>query len=283
MDMFCEVDGLEIYYETEGEGIPVLMIHGYGIDHSVMTGCMEPVFKNRRGWQRIYLDLPGMGRSQAPDWPMDSDQILDTVIGFTEKIVPDGTFLVAGESYGGYLARGLVSRIPDRLGGVLLICPVIVAERKQRSLPERSVFVRDEELLASIENADERRLFERMLVLQDRNRWERFQVDIVPGMNAPARDKAFLEQLIKHGYGFSFEVDRLERPFERPSLFLAGRQDATVGWKDMLKIIDNYTRGTFAVLDRAGHGLEVEQQAIFECLVHEWLDRVEKDLRRDLF
>ena len=273
--MICVVDGLEIYYETYGVGVPVLMIHGYGIDHSVMTGCMEPVFKSRPGWKRIYFDLPGMGRSKAPDKPMNSDKMLDMVIQFAEKILPDRPFLVAGESYGGYLARGLVYRIPERLDGVLLICPVILAERKQRSLPERSVFVRDEVLLAGIE-PDDRRLFERMLVLQDRRRWERFQVDIVPGMNSPARNEAFLEQLMKYGYGFSFDIDLLDRPFERPSLFLAGRQDATVGWKDMLKIVDNYTRGTFTVLDRAGHGLEVEQQAVFECLVHEWLDRVEE-------
>lgn len=272
--MFCEVGGLEIYYEAYGEGTPVVMSHGYGIDHSVMIGCMEPVFSNRPGYRRIYFDLPGMGRTGAPGHAMNSDQILETVIGFAEKVAPEEPFLVAGESYGGYLARGLVKKVPERLRGVLLICPVIVAEKRRRTLPERSVFVRDEETLAGIE-PEERRLFERMLVLQDRKRWERFQVDIVPGMKAPARDKAFLEKLMKEGYAFSFDVDRLERPFDKPSLLLAGRQDATVGWKDMLEIVDNYPRGTFAVLDRAGHGLEVEQQAAFECLVHEWLDRIE--------
>ncbi len=44
----------------------------------------------------------------------------------------------------------------------------------------------------------------------------------------------------------------------------------------MLKVVRNYPRGTFAVLDRAGHGLEVEQEKVFNCLVDEWLDRVEE-------
>lgn len=47
--MICELDDLKIYYETHGDGMPVLMIHGYGIDHNVMIGCMEPIFKERRG------------------------------------------------------------------------------------------------------------------------------------------------------------------------------------------------------------------------------------------
>ncbi|HEY3274373.1 MAG TPA: alpha/beta hydrolase [Methanocella sp.] len=275
--MFCEVDGLAIYYETYGEGIPVLLIHGFGIDHHVMIGCMEPVFRDRPGYKRIYFDLPGMGKTKAVDAIESSDQMLDAVIRFAEKVIPGDNFLVAGESYGGYLARGLVSRIPDRLAGLLLICPVIYADREKRTLPQRAVFARDEQMLADIE-PHTRAFFERMLVLQDKRRWERFQEDIVPGTEA--EDREFTKRLMETGYAFSFDADRLERPFEKPSLLLAGRQDATVGWADMLKIVDNYPRGTFAVLDRAGHGLEVEQQTVFECLVNEWLDRVEEEYDR---
>jgi pimeloyl-ACP methyl ester carboxylesterase len=275
--MFCNVDGLEVYYEVMGEGFPVLTLHGFGIDHHVMTGCMEPVFRDRPGWKRIYFDLPGMGRTKGTDDIRNSDQMLDAVVGVVEKVIPDGRFLVAGESYGGYLARGLAYRMPERLGGVLLICPVIIAERNKRTLPPRTVFARDEEMLAKIK-PETRKFFQRMLLLQDKRRWKRFQEDILPGVTE--KNEAFLKRLQDTGYSFSFDVDELERPFDRPSLLLAGRQDATVGWKDMLKIVDNYPRGTFAVLDRAGHGLEVEQQVVFETMVNEWLDRVEEYYRR---
>jgi pimeloyl-ACP methyl ester carboxylesterase len=71
-------------------------------------------------------------------------------------------------------------------------------------------------------------------------------------------------------------VDLLLQPFDRPALILIGRQDAFVGYRDSLKLIANYSRATFAILDRAGHGLEVEQEAVFNCLVNELLDRVEE-------
>jgi len=271
--MICEVDGREIYYETYGEGIPVLMLHGFGIDHHVMTGCMEPIFRRRPGWKRIYLDLPGMGKTKGTDDIVNADRMLDTVVKFCEKVVPDGRFLVAGESYGGYLAQGMVYRIPDRLDGVLLICPVIIAEREKRTLPPRTTFFRDEALLAGIE-PETRAFFERMLVLQDKKRWDRFQKDIIPGMRS--KDETFLDRFQQAGYGFSFDVEKPAHPFEKPSLLLAGRQDATVGWEDMLKVVRNFLRGTFAVLDRAGHGLEVEQETAFNCLVSEWLDRVKE-------
>lgn len=270
--MMCEVDGINIYYESYGDGLPVLMLHGYGIDHHVMTGCMEPIMKNRPGYKRIYMDLPGMGRSKAPDWLENTDQMLDIVIGFSKKVMPDGDLLVAGESYGGYLARGMVYKIRERLDGVLLICPVMVGEWSKRQLPPRRVFVKDEKLLARI-NPEDRKFFGRMLILQDKRRWERFQQDILPGRRM--MDTAFLERLKQHGYECSFDVDRI-KPFDRPSLILAGRQDTSVGYKDALRLIDNYSRGTFAILDRAGHGLEVEQEKVFNCLVNEWLDRAEE-------
>lgn len=47
--------------------------------------------------------------------------------------------------------------------------------------------------------------------------------------------------------------------FTKPALFLLGRQAASVGYKDTWKISDNYPRATFAVLDKAGHNLQLEQ------------------------
>ena len=271
--MFCELDGLRVYYENYGEGMPILNTHGYGIDHHVMSNCMEPVFRKRPGWQRIYLDLPGMGQTKAPVWLKNSDQVLDVIVKFIDRVLAGRNFVVAGESYGGYLARGLACQMPGRLDGMLLICPVIVPDKDKRELPPRTVFVRDEKLLAGIEPS-ERKFFERMLVLQDPRRWERFRKDILPGVKA--RDPEFNRWLIHNGYGFSFDPDRPGHPFGEPSLILAGRQDASVGFKDALRIMENYPRGTFAVLDRAGHGLEVEQEEVFNCLVEEWLGRVEE-------
>lgn len=273
--MICDVGDLHFSYEIRGEGVPVLMIHGFGIDRRVMLGCMEPIFQRRPGWKRIYFDLPGMGQTPAPTSMNNADEMLEAIIGFSNEIIADRSFLVAGESYGGYLARGMVRFIPERLKGVLLICPVIVAERKPRNLPPRKIFEKDESFLKTIAESEYKSLFERVLVLQDERRWIRFTQDIIPGRRL--RDQAFLERFEKRGYSFSFDVDGLEHCFSGPTLILAGRQDSSVGYYDALRIIENYSRGTFAILDKAGHGLEVEQKTVFDCLVNEWLNRVEEE------
>ena len=79
---------------------------------------------------------------------------------------------------------------------------------------------------------------------------------------------------------YSFDLDTQTRPFEKPTLILTGRQDTHVGYRDAWAILEAYPRATFAVLDRAGHALGVEQDILFRALIHEWLDRVEESQRQ---
>src|SRR5665647_1783407 len=55
------VRGVPVEVEIHGTGTPLLMIHGWGVDRRLMTGCMEPLFDDDAPWLRIYPDLPGMG------------------------------------------------------------------------------------------------------------------------------------------------------------------------------------------------------------------------------
>lgn len=45
---------------------------------------------------------------------------------------------------------------------------------------------------------------------------------------------------------------------------------------DAWSLIEHYPRATFAVLDMAGHNLQIEQSDMFNTLVHNWLERIEK-------
>ena len=75
--MLCRIRGLDIAGSAVGEGTPVVMVHGMGVDHRVMSGCMEPVFEARsEPWKRIYFDLPGMGRTEGAGWVTSSDEAI---------------------------------------------------------------------------------------------------------------------------------------------------------------------------------------------------------------
>lgn len=269
--MECKIKNISINYEVIGEGKPIIMLHGYYVDHRVMTGCMEPVFSDKEKYKRIYIDLPGMGKSESAEWINNSDAMLDIVIAFIEKIIPNENFLLAGQSYGGYLARGVINKMADRLDGALLICPVIIAEYDKRNVPEHVVLVKDNRLLSKLtpEDAED---FNSGAVVQNEKIYERYENEIMSGVKIANGD--FLQSLQQNGYAFSFDVDKLNNKFDKPVLILLGKQDNCVGYKDAWNILENFPRATFAVLDRAGHNLQIEQEKIFNSFTAEWLVRV---------
>jgi pimeloyl-ACP methyl ester carboxylesterase len=272
--MQCQLKDIDVYYEVYGEGRPLIAIHGFMPDHHLMTGCMEPVFKHREGWQRIYPDLPGMGQTPGPEWMTNSDQMLDVVMEFIEQVIPGQRFTLAGESYGGYLARGIIHRQPELVDGLLLICPLIVPLPDDRTLPSHVVLARDDALWSSLEPGI-REEFASFTVVQTQQIWERTKDEVMVGLNAADRD--FLSTLQQaHNYPLSFDVDTLATSFEKPTLILTGRQDSMVGYWDAWQIYENYPRATFVVLDRAGHNLQIEQETLFNALVNEWLNRMEE-------
>jgi pimeloyl-ACP methyl ester carboxylesterase len=213
-----------------------------------------------------------MGRTKGESWIDCSDKVLEIVLAFVDRILPGQHFVVAGESYGGYLARGLVFKRGKFVDGVSLICPLAVPNQDERSLPARKIIVEDRGLISELDPADANE-FEPMAVVQNRMIWERFRDEILVGLRVA--DKSYLEQLRSRAYGLSFDPDSLAEPYDKPVLIVTGRQDTSVGYRDAWRIVENYPRATFAVLDSAGHNLQIEQAPLFNALVTEWLDRVQ--------
>ncbi|MBI9049116.1 MAG: alpha/beta hydrolase [Anaerolineaceae bacterium] len=271
--MKCNVKDIPIYYEIHGSGKPILMIHGFTPDHRLMSGCMEPLFAEDDGWQRIYLDLPGMGQTPAPVWLTTSDQMLEIVYQFVRQVIPDQKYAVAGESYGGYLTLGLLRKDGQHIIGAMLLCPLTIGVEEQRTLPARTACIRDEALLESLSDSD-RESFEAFCVIQTKEVWEKMNADISSGV--AIADFAFLEKLSKvENYPFTYESELSTLKYEKPMLILTGRQDTAVGFEDHLPLVKQYPHATFLALDRAGHNLQIEQPLVFNALTREWLNSMQ--------
>ena len=271
--MECQIEDLSVHYEVYGGGRSIVALNGGGPDYRCMTGCLEPTFRERGGWKRFYLDLPGTGETQGREWISSSDKMLDMVLDFIAAVIPDQRFVLAGSSYGAYLARGVIYRQPAQVDGLLMVCPVVTTSRAQRTLPPHVTLVRDAPFMDSLP-LPQRERFGSFAVVQTQRTWERTRDEVIAGLDLA--DKDFLSRLESHGYAFSFDVDGPSVRFEKPTLILVGRQDAMVGYRDAWTLLESYPRATFAVLDRAGHNLPIEQDRLFAALVEEWLDRVEE-------
>ena len=99
------VGDVPVHYVEHGEGLPVLALHGAGVDHREVMACLDPVFDALTGYRRIYPDLPGMGRTPAPETIRSADDVLDVLLAFIDGVIGDQPLLVLGTRLAGTSRR----------------------------------------------------------------------------------------------------------------------------------------------------------------------------------
>jgi pimeloyl-ACP methyl ester carboxylesterase len=263
--MKCVLGDLAIFYETRGTGRPIVMLPGRPSDHGIMERFMEPLFTQRNNWLRIYPDLPGTGLTPSMDRLATHDQMLDVMLEFIDTVIPSQRFVLAGYSYGGYLARGVVSHRAELIDGLMLCAPQVKADPAQAHLPKRTTLAEDPQVLAELGPVAD------LIVAQSPRVVEAVRQVLAETQLADPSHQARLEAAGPS----SFEVAPPVH-FGGPTLIITARQDQIVGYRDIWDLLDNYLRATFAVLDRAGHFVPIEQEALCHALMREWLDRIEE-------
>ena len=248
-----------VFYLEHGEGLPVLALHGAGVDHREVMACLEPVFEALPGYRRIYPDLPGMGRTPAPEAIGSADDVLDVLLGFVDRVVGDRPMVVVGHSAGGYFAPAIALRRAEQVVGLALFCPLLPGVR---DVPGQAV------TFGSPDLGDDD--FRDYVVVRTPETLERYDRYVAPA--GPLADQAALQRIGERWELTARPED--EAPYRHPTLVVTGRQDSTVGYAGAWDLLDQFPRATFAVLDRAGHALPHEQPELLRALVTEWLDRV---------
>ena len=79
--------------------------------------------------------------------------MLKVVEEFIDVIVGSQRFVVVGASYGD-IVRGFVDQRWASIDGLFLYVPVIVADRSERTVPPRTVLVRDESFVSVARSED---------------------------------------------------------------------------------------------------------------------------------
>jgi pimeloyl-ACP methyl ester carboxylesterase len=276
--VLANVNGIPVHYAEHGSGTPVLALHGGSVDHREIMGAVEPVFVDRPGYRRLYPDLPGMGRTPAPETIDSTDAVLELLLGLVDEVIGDERFLVAGHSFGGYLARAIAGRRPDQVAGLAVICSLGGEQEPGDEPPEHVVLHAAADLdVDGTLDPEAAAEFRDYLVVQTPETLQRFQETVAPGV--ALADQAAMERMsARWQLGSAPEQGP---PYTSPTLILAGRQDSTVGYAAVWRLLEHYPRATLAVLDRAGHALPHEQPGLLGALVGEWLDRVHADHARE--
>ena len=101
----------DINYIEDGDGYPVVLIHGLAGDH---TAWLPQVAALRNDYRVIAFDNPGSGESSTVDDPASTADLADATLGLMDQLGVERAHVI-GRSMGGAIAQHMALKAPDRL------------------------------------------------------------------------------------------------------------------------------------------------------------------------
>ena len=253
-------NGLTLHYLEAGSGPIVVWLHGSGPGASGYSNFKGnyPVFAEA-GYRNIVLDLPGFGRSDKPDnVNYDLDFFVNSLRGFLDKVSIDRCTLL-GNSLGGAIALGATLAYPERVERLILMAPGGVEERETYfQMPGIQRMV---EVFGQGPMGVEQMRHVMTLQLFDPSQLEEALLQERAAVAVTQPGNLFSTMLVPN------MTEHLEE-IQVPILGFWGTNDLFNPPAGAFKVLDNAPNARFLMLNRCGHWVQVEHEALFnrECI-----------------
>ena len=114
--MIVTVNNITVAYEQLGSGPDLIVLHGWGYDHTLLL----PFAQQLGTFARVTLiDLPGHGGTQEPPVPYDAFDFADTVAGVMDALGIQKAAML-GHSNGGRTILAMTRDHADRMSRLIL-------------------------------------------------------------------------------------------------------------------------------------------------------------------
>ena len=114
---FIPINGIQLYYEIEGDGPPLLIISGTGAD----LRNPRPENPTLNGFRVLRYDQRGLGQSGNPKGTYTMADYADDAASLLESLKISRINII-GISFGGMVAQHLVTRYPSKVNKLVLAC-----------------------------------------------------------------------------------------------------------------------------------------------------------------
>lgn len=123
-----KLNGIEISYERHGAGTPLMLVHGFPLDHTLWN---ETASLLEGDFDLILPDLRGFGGSTTIETPYLMSDMADDLAALLDHFGIEKTAL-AGHSMGGYVALAFAKKYPQKVSGLALVSSQAAADAPDR-------------------------------------------------------------------------------------------------------------------------------------------------------
>ena len=257
------VDGVQLYYEQEGKGHPLVLISGYGCD----SGFWQLIRKElARHFSLLMFDNRGMGRSDLPEDQWTIEQMADETIGLADALGIQKPHIL-GHSMGGAIAQAVAYRHGDRINKAVFAQTLLYPTPIGRWCSLASLHLLEDGIPAGRRAEVAVPWLFTNTTLESRRFVQGFVQVHEENPNPPSLDA------IRGQYAALDKFD--SRPWcskiTTPSLVLCGDQDLVCPPNQMYELAEKLPHGSLHVVPGCAHVAPVERPAEFCRIVKQFL------------
>jgi pimeloyl-ACP methyl ester carboxylesterase len=115
--MKIHLRGFDMAYQEAGEGIPLLLIHGFPLNREMWAPQIQPLSSEARV---IAPDLRGHGESEAVAGNYSMEMLAEDCHALLDHLDVDQPAIICGLSMGGYIALAYYRRYASKVAGLIL-------------------------------------------------------------------------------------------------------------------------------------------------------------------
>lgn len=263
--MLYQVNGLKLAYQSEGQGIPLLLIHGFPLNNRMW----EPQIRSLSNQARVLApDLRGHGDSEPIEGPYSMGMLADDCVSLLDALDIEQPAVVCGLSMGGYITLAFYRRHPDRVRGLILAATRAGADSPEgKANRDKAIAQAKEEGTAAIASS------------------------MLPKMLAPKTYESkpdLVEQVenIMTSTSVPGIVGALEGMKQRPdstpmlgkidvpTLILHGEDDQLIPAQEAQEMHTAIADSSLNLISNAGHLLNLEQPEKFNQIIREFMENL---------
>jgi pimeloyl-ACP methyl ester carboxylesterase len=123
-----QVNDIRLAYERRGTGAPLVLLHGYPLDHHLWDD-VAPLLEDT--FDLILPDLRGFGGSSTVDSFYTMEDMASDIAALLDQLGIEEAAIV-GHSMGGYMALAFARLYPKRVTGLGLVASQVLADPPDR-------------------------------------------------------------------------------------------------------------------------------------------------------
>ena len=259
------INGYRMHYETQGNGSPLLMIHG-GLGGGEGSASIKRHHSQRLSerHQVVLYDRRSAGQSETPEdgyslanYSADAHQLL-AHLGISQVHI-------LGSSAGGPIAMKFALEHPEMTQSLLLVNTMSYYQETQRQVRKTEL----ERVLLTIQNKENSTL----------------NLNTDQSITSSQQEISQNNALAKTIRSYLDIKDSLERRLEAisvPTLIMHGDQDDRIPLECGLQLHSSIVESEFVVVPNAGHGLLSNEPTVTGNLIVEFLDKVDSRNQVDI-